>query len=385
MKRIGVAIATTGDDPRLKDTIHSIAAQDLHEGDIVYITVDGKPAWDIKSYINKWLYPVVRTVYSETPKRSSAEWGHKHMNDMFDVLALNVDIVLAQDQDDIFAPRAFEVIRRDAEDGHLLMTRVYNHAWGLLWRKPDWDEALDEANPGFTAEGFMALDGHCPAIPAQERMPHFGLAYAGDQELIQACRLMFWNKVKWVDTISTITRPRETLGLSLYPIRVSTMEHVEALRRARNSCREFMTAVTREITWNEQQEWWNTLDKKNHWAWLFVNPQNTNDVVGFVFLRADDDGLIRHTYGLTPMWRGKGYGRELVQFSVLAAQDTLLGEVLEDNVASWKINEELGAKALMSLQNIKHYMHAWPPKFLAEKGKKDDSAIQSCNEPRSRT
>lgn len=360
---IGVAISTQG-RPTLIDTLTSIHEQDTVIGDRTIVVFDG-PSQGVDIEDMRDMFPWVD--FFERPADPGA-WGHTHTNWSFDQLRGTVDIITAQDDDDIFAPRAYEMMRKRfaANPGHLHMSRVYNHAWGLLWRNQDWDEPLAPSQPRL--EGNFAHDGHSIWLPGRAPvLPKIGRLYNGDQEYVQAARLLFWEKVVWCPEITTITRPAFSLGWKLAYKEVRTTVQVETLRVLRNECRHGFTGFTGVIDQHQQRTWW---DNNKHAVRAFLL-EDGPEAVGFVVIRPYHeggtlDGEITATIGVGKKHRRRGYGREIAQFAVLAAQGPLKGEAYADNPVL-PLDYEAGWVKTGERDNLVELECAWPPKYLMTK------------------
>jgi len=365
MRTIGLSISTLG-RPTLIDTLSSVYEQGLIDGDRVIVSFDGPPRFDISIDQYKKLFP-----WAEFMERTheSGAWGHGQTNKNFEKLHNTVDVITAQDDDDIFAPRSFDVMREHANKfpGYLLMSRAYNHAWGLLWRSQNWDEELVEGDERFV--GNMAHDGHSVWFPGNAPIfPKLGLPYNGDQEYIQAARLLFWDRTHWCPEVTSITRPVLTFGWKLNYVLVRTSAQVEMLRVLRNECREGMTGFTGVVDKGMQKRWW---DGNKHAMRAFLMMDGPS-AVGFVVLRPfDEGGLFGHdrmtaTIGVGQRYRRKGYGREIAQFAVLAAQGPLVGTAYSNNPVL-PLDYEAGWEKTGEHDGLTELEMKWPPKFLTAK------------------
>jgi Acetyltransferases len=249
------------------------------------------------------------------------------------------DIIIAQDDDDIFAPRAFEVIREAALEfpDRPIMARVKTPFLGVLWTQP--------LTPPF--------DGHCLISPNNKhKLGYWSADYAGDQTYIKST-LEQYNNIGWLDKVVAITRPT----WKLWSKPVKTYDEAEVVRKIRNSGREFMTKERNEITAKEQEDWWTHLDGNSNWIWLFFDEDWK--VIGYVYLRKGDKTYA--SYCLIPKARGKGYGKELVEFSQWAAQEELVIEVLESNDRAIKLYRKMGFKEHWTRDGIMEMYSEWPP------------------------
>lgn len=329
---IGVFIPTPG-RKSLARTLHSILTQRLIHGDQVVIIADGH---------DQWTQDLVRSLgspFEYYPTKQTRDWGHSQCN--FGMQCLKTDIGVAQDDDDIFAPRAFEEIRKAVIDfpDSPIMARVKTPSWGILWSQPV----------------TLPFDGHCLIYPnIKEKLGTWGSTYDGDQLYIRST-LENYSSVGWLDKVISLTRP--TWKLWAQP--VHGWGFTDTLRRIRNSCKEYMTNFTDEISVNQQTEWFEKLDHQNNWYWLFYNDQ---EPIGFIGLNKRDEKMYA-TYGLFPQWRGKGLGRELVEFSLWAAQEELTIEVLTSNERAIKLYQKCGFQEHWTRDGIIEMYSEWPPRI----------------------
>jgi RimJ/RimL family protein N-acetyltransferase len=329
--RIGVFIATPGRKSIVR-TIHSILAQRLLPGDDVLIVGDGYHEWTddlIKSVGDPFRYVAID---------QTKDWGHSQCN--FGMMYVGGDVAVAQDDDDIFAPRAFEEIRIAVKNFPFqpIMARVKTPNWGVLWSKPN----------------VPPFDGHCLIFPNnKEKLGYWSPDYCGDQTYLRTT-IDHYDTITWLDKVLTITRPT----WKLWYRQVKTLEDALILREIRNTCAEYMTKHTSKISIEEQLDWFNNLDHTNHWYWIFED--ETHDI-GYVGLNRINDKMYS-TYGLIPEARGKGLGRELVEFSQWGAQEELTLEVREDNERAIKLYTKCGFKEHWKKDGIIEMYSEWPPK-----------------------
>jgi RimJ/RimL family protein N-acetyltransferase len=365
MHSIGVVISTQGRES-IVDTLMSIKSQGLIIQDRIVVVGDGIPeprAGQICSIV-RGMGPQFE--FFNRPKEPSAKWGHGQVNWGLDKLHKTVDRLCVQDDDDIFAPRIFDIIREESQKApdDLFMTRVLNHAWGLLWREPAFGVPLfNDLNGAKLAEqGITAQDGHSPILPGRcDRLPKFGDEYIGDQIYMLQCSLLF-PKIQWLNIISTITRPKTLMGWKLMPILVEDEFRAEGLRLVRNACTKdgpVFTSHNQQITPDEQAAWFRNKDKKIK-VWLF-SAMEGDTWAGFCVVRPLGDKWT-FTFGVTPEHRGKGYGREIAEFAAFAGQGPLVSNVLKENLASQHIHDAIGWEHTGTLEgNILEYSLSWPP------------------------
>ena len=214
---IGVFIPTQGRISLLR-TLHSIAEQGLQEDDLCLVVGDGadpKTAETVPLFGHQFLY---------IPHAETKDWGHSQNNFGAKWLKDKVDIIVAQDDDDIFAPRFFDELRFAAQKspGHLLINQVASHVWGLIPRSQKL-EKLWEGHPNWDQPGkeVYAIDGHIVALPGKDgkQVPQYGTEYNGDQKYVLGAIELYKAMTTWTPLLATITRPSWHPGLhwNLYP------------------------------------------------------------------------------------------------------------------------------------------------------------------------
>lgn len=185
MTTIGVVIATRGRASILR-TLQSISYQGLYKGDDILVVGDGlnAPTRDIVEVFG----PPFRYIATG----QTGDWGHSQVN--YGIKKVGGDVVVIQDDDDIFAPRAFEQIRwlYSEHPGVPMIGRTKTPTLGLLWSEPGTK---------------TLLDGHCLVAPNdKEKLGYFAADYSGDQCYI-AKTVQHYAEINWVDRVWTLTRP----------------------------------------------------------------------------------------------------------------------------------------------------------------------------------
>ena len=131
----------------------------------------------------------------------------------------------------------------------------------------------------------------------------------------------------------------------------SDAQDVESLRVIRNSCREFMTSMTDEISIEAQAAWWAQSPVMRGTPLLFHLLTEPNPI-GFGLLRVQ--GVVFLTGGLLPRFRGKGYGAPLFQTLIALAVGVRMRphlKVRSDNAQAVKLYKKLNFTAVSYLDS----------------------------------
>lgn len=337
---IGVYIATAGRDSIYR-TCQSILAQGLLPGDDVLVVGDGfhEPTAKLIKTLGK--------PFRYHPILPTRDWGHTQMN--YGLANVGGDVLVAQDDDDIFAPRAFDEIRAAAlrYPDTPILARVKTPNLGVLWSTPDHR---------------TLLDGHCLILPNKKNMlGRWGLHYAGDQDYMQSS-ITKYEGVTWLDRVVSLTRP--DWKLLAWPAKLT--HELETMGDIRNECASFMTRHTAQISDSEQAAFIHEWDESKQWAWLWYKTSDPS-AIGFSYMYEDEDGKRWATFGLRESARGQGYGRELVEHACWAAQGELWIEVRNDNVRARKLYDRLGFAPHAEKEHVTTMWQAWPPSFAGPK------------------
>lgn len=113
---------------------------------------------------------------------------------------------------------------------------------------------------------------------------------------------------------------------------------MERLRRIRNSCREFMTRDTHEITIEEQAAWAKSLDRTVCCPFLLWVE---GDAIGYGLIRKEGEQWWL-SGGLLPEWRGKGWGTILFGLLLMKAPRPVYLEVKLSNRKAVRLYAKLG-------------------------------------------
>jgi ribosomal protein S18 acetylase RimI-like enzyme len=137
---------------------------------------------------------------------------------------------------------------------------------------------------------------------------------------------------------------------------VRNNDEVETLRVIRNTCRNFMTRQTYEISADLQQVWWQRLDKSVNFPYLFFKLQHgvIVDPIGYGYVRFEN-GEVLLTGGLIPEERGQGYGKTLFGLMINSSMRynaPIKLEVLNTNTNAFEMYKSLGFEVISSDDKI---------------------------------
>lgn len=137
---------------------------------------------------------------------------------------------------------------------------------------------------------------------------------------------------------------------------VRNNDELETLRVIRNTCRDFMTRQTYEITSEMQQIWWQRLDKSVNFPYLFFKSEHgvIIDPIGYGYVRFEN-GEVLLTGGLIPTERGQGYGKTLFELMINSSMRynaPIKLEVLNSNKNAFEMYKKLGFEIISSDDKI---------------------------------
>ena len=146
-------------------------------------------------------------------------------------------------------------------------------------------------------------------------------------------------------------------GLRLHA--VTQLADILAVRRLRNSGREFMTNSTAHIGVLKQIAWYFRCyrrDCRTGKFRLYLLRDRTGCPVGYGALRADADGLLV-TECVATQHRGKGYGRHILSAMIQMAEDEgkhLLAEIFSTNQPSIALHSKAGFARVAAVESHGH-------------------------------
>ncbi len=341
---IGVVIATPGRASIFR-TLQSITYQGLIPGDDIIVVGDGlhEPT--------KKLVEAFGAPFRYVATRQTRTWGHDQVN--YGLKMVGGDVVVLQDDDDIFAPRAFEEIRNlvSKVPKAPILGRVRSPYLGLLWQ---------EAGPK------AVLDGHCLVVPNdKEKLGYYTREYAGDQAYIKTC-LEPYEEVYWADRVWTITRPT----WKLYP-------------RAIRSGAQAQADGTAEPLWRWMQLLMPSIEARlftgdDDWTWYFYEAgwdsrkYGPPPITGAVKMYRDGERMMA-TFVTRP--GASEHTRELLEFILWASQGLATWVYVDpSDEDTLTILKDLRYESHMVLNNVAEWTHDWPPTYFIEK-KEEKSKI----------
>lgn len=248
-------------------------------------------------------------------------WGHCQINAA--MTHAQGAYVLFNDDDDIFTPGALARVRcviAHQEQPRPVLCRFVTHYGLTFWYQP-----------GVVGPGVIG--GHCivaPNDPAQ--LGQWGCQYIGDYVFIHDT-LAHYDKADWDRAIIAIARP------SLSWRQVQTSDDIETLRALRNAGREWLTHDTREISPEQQAQWWAARNPDHILAYLFSVDGHD---AGAGVLSQRTAGRWWITVLVHPEYRGQGIGAAIFRMLACAAPGDVYAEIRRDNAASIKAAQRAG-------------------------------------------
>jgi ribosomal protein S18 acetylase RimI-like enzyme len=127
---------------------------------------------------------------------------------------------------------------------------------------------------------------------------------------------------------------------------IKSMEDAQLMRKIRNDCREYMTKDTSHITEQQQEMWFNNLNKDTIKMFLMHLRYHgvAYDTIGFGYCRCIDDETYL-TGGIRKEYRSKGYGKNLFLHLLENAKSfntRITLEVLNDNTRAERLYRSIG-------------------------------------------
>lgn len=131
----------------------------------------------------------------------------------------------------------------------------------------------------------------------------------------------------------------------LFFLPVNDLEQAQIMREIRNECKDFMTKSTDYITEEQQEKWFNNLDKENIKMFLLCRLNDENvDILGFGYAKHDGDESYL-TGGIREKYRGNKYGEVLFSHLLESAKSfntRITLEVLVTNTVAQNLYKKIG-------------------------------------------
>jgi ribosomal protein S18 acetylase RimI-like enzyme len=124
-----------------------------------------------------------------------------------------------------------------------------------------------------------------------------------------------------------------------------SLDDAEIMRQTRNTCREFMTRDTHEISYDEQRLWFSTLDRQTILPYVYWIEVEVKAPIGYGLVRLIDESWWI-SGGLIPRARGQGWGKRLFQgladIVTIGKQATCWLDVRASNYPARRTYESIG-------------------------------------------
>lgn len=208
MPKLSAIIPTPGQGRPLGRCLRSLATQPLHDGDEVIVVGDcfDGPLPEVESLVRGYAAECGGHFRYVAFNGGMHSWGHREINAGIELA--RGDYLTFNDDDDVWAPGAFDTIRRVAgalPEPRPLLFRFQTH-WGAVC----WDE-LCRHSDGSLVPRQDHIGGHCAVFPnLPDRLGRWGDHYQGDFTFIRDTLALWPNKgteAVWRDEIIAIARP----------------------------------------------------------------------------------------------------------------------------------------------------------------------------------
>ena len=187
--RLGIVIPTQGRET-LQRAMESCWSQMAPQDELI-IVVD---RYEMPTFHQRFTHPQTMVLNYDAGHHC---WGHCQLN--YGLSIARADYILCQDDDDIYAPGAFDRIRSAID--------ALKQPRPLLFRFQSWFGPIFWDEPGVARESHIG--GHSAVFPNDERLGRFTCRYAGDFDYIRST-LDNWggdHRAVWVDDVIAIARP----------------------------------------------------------------------------------------------------------------------------------------------------------------------------------
>jgi len=129
--------------------------------------------------------------------------------------------------------------------------------------------------------------------------------------------------------------------------RLATIEDLELLFTWRNDPVTRMSSInSQEVLLEEHTEWLqNSLNNLNREIYIF---EDKNIPVGTIRIDTRKDNIYVLSWTISPEFRGRGYGTEMLDKFLDGKSGKFLAEILEENISSIRMVEKNGFRLLSS-------------------------------------
>lgn len=279
-----IPTAGNGDIPHV---LHSISQQDLHPFDDVIIIADGAQPFIRASIEAIRDTETFRCSIRYLESQRTNDFGHSQLNEALKEATGNY--IMIQDDDDIFLPRSFEVVRAATRASEAVgerlphIFRFYTNDHWLVWNPQD-EHRIEET----------LIGSHNLVVPNDlSRLGRFTPRYRGDFDWTKST-LSFYPSTKWQWHTEIITRQRPNRTVLDWPL------------DGRDTSRLFPSIET--------------VHPKRFWGFKFTDREIPNSPpIGHAVIWKTDEGMF-FDFSLTPEGAGKGFLRWIAQHTLDACQ-----------------------------------------------------------------
>lgn len=302
-----IPTAGNGDIPHV---LHSISTQKTIPEDDVIIIADGAQPFiraSIEAIRDTGTFPC-KIRYLETQRTN--DFGHSQLNEAF--AEAHGDYIMVQDDDDIFLPRSFEVIREKLDEEAIPymkphIFRFYTNDHWLVWNPQD-QHRIEET----------LIGSHNLVVPnIASKIGRFTPRYRGDFDWTKST-LAFYPESDWKWHTEIITRQRPNRAVLDWPVDGRTIGA------------EFPSFP---------------LPIHGLWGWKFTDRDIPNSPpIGHCIVWKNNQHETMFDFSLAPEAGGKGFLRWIAQHAIDACQgDAFYGGLYADKQKD-AILEELGVR-----------------------------------------
>jgi len=120
---------------------------------------------------------------------------------------------------------------------------------------------------------------------------------------------------------------------------ISSPEHVEILRNIRNASAGTYSNDNTHISQERQLAWWEST-KNRLMGWLYIQVHSPYDSIGFGIVRLSDDGNWWNSIGVSPSFKGQGYGSFITHDILSRYNGRIYAAVRRDNIPGIRMHHD---------------------------------------------